>query len=109
MSPRLPPAVRVSWRPSARDDLLDIYRYIVKAGAPATALAYASSIEAFANGIGELPFAGRARDDLRPGMRVRFFKSIVVAYEIGDGRVRLLRILHTARDYERILKEGNLE
>ena len=42
-------------------------------------------------------------------MRVRFFKSIVVAYEIGDGRVRLLRILHTARDYERILKEGNLE
>ena len=101
--------MRVSWRPSARDDLFDIYRYIVKAGAPATALAYATSIEAFANAIGELPYAGRVRDDLRTGMRIRLFKSVIVAYEIQDGRVRILRILHAARDYERILKEGNLD
>jgi toxin ParE1/3/4 len=101
--------VRVSWRPGARDDLFDIYRYIVKAGAPATALAYATSIEAFANTIGELPYAGRVRDDLRAGLRVRSFKSVIVAYEISDGRVRILRILHAARDYERVLMESNPE
>jgi plasmid stabilization system protein ParE len=96
--------VKVRWHPRSRRELTDIYDYIVKSGSPLTALAYASAIEAYANSIGRLPYSGRPRDDLRKGIRVRHFKSVAIAYEIVDGSVRIRRIIHHARDYERVLR-----
>ena len=100
--------MRVSWRPAARDDLLDLYLYIAERGAPEAALRYAGEIEAFADAIGHFPRSGRARDDIRPGLRMKPFRSVLVAYEIREDAVHVLRILHAARDYARLL-EGNGE
>jgi toxin ParE1/3/4 len=96
--------VRVSWTNAARQDLLDLYDYISLAGSPTAALSYVTRIEAFADTFGDFPQSGHARDDIRPGLRVRSFRSAVIAYEIVDTRVDILRVVHAARDYQRELK-----
>ncbi|AQR63512.1 hypothetical protein BZG35_12180 [Brevundimonas sp. LM2] len=44
------------------------------------------------------PQRGRARSDLKPGLRMVVFENCVtIAYLIGDGRVDVLRFLYRGR------------
>lgn len=56
------------------------------------------------------PLAGRARDDVRPGMRtITFKKRTVVAYEVdessGELMVNVLGVFHGGQDWEAALGE----
>lgn len=44
------------------------------------------------------PRAGRLRDDLRPGLRSLAVGNYVIFYRLGKSRVRILRVIHGARD-----------
>ena len=48
------------------------------------------------------PRAGRRRDELMPGLRSFPFGAYVVFYRELHGGIRVIRILHGARDIERI-------
>ena len=62
------------------------------------------------DGILVFPIAGRARDDVRPGMRTSTFKKkTLVAYEVdessGDLVVNILGVFHGGQDWKAALGE----
>ncbi len=62
------------------------------------------------DGILVLPLAGRARDDVRPGMRTSTFKKkTLVAYEVdessGELVVNILGVFDGGQDWEAALGE----
>ena len=93
-------------RPAAEEDLAQIARYIAEAsGSADRALDYVRRIREWCNHLKTFPQAGRARDDLRPGVRiVAFERRVVIAYTIlGSGDVEIGRFFHGGRDYEAIM------
>lgn len=62
------------------------------------------------DGILVFPLAGRARDDVRPGMRTSIYKKkTLVAYEVdessGELVVNILGAFHGGQDWEAALCE----
>lgn len=62
------------------------------------------------DGIATFPLAGRARDDVRPGMRTTTFKRrTVIAYLVeeasGQTVITVLGVFHGGQDWERVLSE----
>ena len=71
---------------------------------------FVSAILDHIDGILLFPFAGRARDDVRPGMRTTTFKkTTLVAYEVdessGELVVNILGVFHGGQDWEAVLGE----
>jgi toxin ParE1/3/4 len=48
------------------------------------------------------PFAGRARDEIRPGLRSRASGPYVIFYRVKDDVIEIVRILDGRRDLGRI-------
>jgi toxin ParE1/3/4 len=93
-------------RPAAQEDLIDIGRYIAEAsGSAERALDYIRRIREWCEHLKTFPQAGRARDDLRPGLRiVAFERRVVIAYMIlPSGDVEIGRFFYGGRDYEAII------
>lgn len=92
----------VVFREEAIADLHEIYDYIAgQAGSPELAWRFIQRIRLRCRRIGDVPFGGRARDDLFPGLRVvPFERSAVVAYIVEDETVRVTNIFYGGRDYE---------
>ena len=61
---------RTVFTPEAERHLVDLYRYIAANGYPETAARFTDSIAAFCEDIATLPLQGKARDDIRPGLRI---------------------------------------
>jgi len=79
--------LKVRFRASANADLLTILEYVFDVSrSMMTARNYTRRIRDRCLRIGNVPFGGRARDDLVPGLRtVPFESSAVIAYTIeGD-------------------------
>jgi toxin ParE1/3/4 len=89
-------------------DLDEIYRYITDAsGSPLTAIQFVRRIRRRCRRIGNVPFGGRGRDDLKPGLRtVPFEHSAVIAYKIEEGAVRITNVFYGGRDYEALYRGG---
>jgi toxin ParE1/3/4 len=60
----------VVFSPEARDDLLQLYRYIAEHSGAERAIGYIERIEAFCQGFSTFPERGACRDDLFSGLRV---------------------------------------
>jgi toxin ParE1/3/4 len=63
------------------------------------------------DGIATFPFAGRARDDVRSGMRTTTFKKrTVIAYVVddrsGDRVITVLGVFHGGQDWEHALSDS---
>lgn len=104
-----PAAVRrapVSFRPEARDDLIEIFRLILRlSGSTSVARNFVERIRDRCNRIGLVPEGGYRRDDLEPGLRtVPFERSAVVAYRFENGRVRITNVFYGGRDYEALYR-----
>ncbi len=69
---------RVVFTPEAEDHLDELYRYIADAAAPNIAADYIDAIITRCEGLAEFPHQGRARDDIRPGLRTTTFKKRTV-------------------------------
>jgi toxin ParE1/3/4 len=64
--------------------------------------------------IPEFPYAGRARDDIRTGMRTTTFKNgTLVAYEVdessGEPVVNIVGVFHGGQDWEAALGEDQID
>ena len=94
-------ARRVVFSPEAEEDLAQIYDWIADAGNPVTALNYVTRI---ADECRTLDFAserGRARDDVRSGLRTMGFeRSATIAFVVELDQVTILRIFKGGRNWE---------
>ena len=74
-------SLSVVFTPEAEDQLLGLHRYIAAAGSTEVAARYTESIVAFCEDLGAFPQRGRARDDIRSGLRtVGFRRRVVIAF-----------------------------
>jgi toxin ParE1/3/4 len=84
-------------------DVLDIVRWI-RADNPAAALRFIDAFKSTVEQLSRMPEIGRARPDLGApetrSWRVKGFRKYLIFYEAFPDRVRLLRVLHGARDLQ---------
>lgn len=88
--------MRLIWSPEARDDLIEIYRYVA-ADNPSAARRLHETIKQGAAVLRDNPHAGRP--GRVPGTREWVISGApyVVPYQIQEDRVELLRVYHAAR------------
>lgn len=98
--------LRVRYRPEAVADIEDIFRYVLRVSASqVTAERLVGRIMERCHRIGDAPMAGRARDDLEPGLRtVPFERTVVIAYMVEDDCVRITNVFYGGRDYEALYR-----
>lgn len=96
----------VGFAPEAEQQLFDLYRYIATAGSPEDAARFVDSIVTFCEGLATFSVVGRARDDIRPGLRVvGYRRRVVVAFTVIGQSVVIVGIFYGGRDYEAVLTE----
>ena len=94
---------RLVYTNAALDDLEELFWFIA-ADNPRRARSYIGEIEAFCLKLCETPEIGVSREDLRQGLRIfPLWRRLVIAYELPEGRVDILRIFTSGLDYEAIL------
>jgi toxin ParE1/3/4 len=87
--------------PQARAELNGIWNYIVKeSGNAAAADGVIDSITDRFYLLGQYPRLGRARDDLRPGLRSYPVGEYVIIYAIEGEDVEILHVFHGRQDIE---------
>lgn len=101
---------RINYSPEAEQQLNELDDWISKAASAEIARRFVSAILDQVDGILVFPLAGRARDDVRPGMRTSTFKKrTLVAYEVdessGELVVNILGVFHGGQDWEAALGE----
>lgn len=91
------------YTPAARADLEEIFWFIA-ADNPRRARSYVAEIEEACRKLGDMPEIGAPRPDLRPGLRTfALWRRIVIAYELPEGRLDVLRIFSAGQDFEAIM------
>ena len=101
---------RINYTPEAERQLNELDDWITNAASADIARRFVSAILDHIDGILLFPLAGRARDDVRPGMRTSTFrKRTLVAYEVdesaGELVVNILGVFHGGQDWESALRE----
>lgn len=98
--------LRVEFRASADADLLTIFEYVFDlSGSAETARRFTRRIRDRCERIGNVPFGGRPRDDLFPGLRtVPFEHSAVIAYTVNGESVWITNIFRGGRDFEALYR-----
>lgn len=87
----------------ARADLIRIADHIAE-DSPRRATSFVRELVASARQIGETPYGYALLPDYADhGIRRKPHRAYTIFYWIVDGRVDVLHILHSARDYEAIL------
>jgi plasmid stabilization system protein ParE len=96
----------VALAPFARTQLTVLFRYIATESGPETARRFTGEIVAYCEGFATFPLHGRARDDIRPGLRtIGFRRRVTIAFEVEADRVMILGIFYGGQDYETLLQQ----
>jgi toxin ParE1/3/4 len=96
-------AHKLIYRARAQEDLEAIYRFIAQ-DSPARAFSFIDQIQERCDLLRDSPEQGRARHDLRPGLRVvPFGRSVVITYQVTGDTIEVLRIFYGGQDYETIM------
>lgn len=99
---------RVEVAPAALGDLRAIALYIADDN-PDRAESFVAELEARFAAIGERPLSFPARDEIGPGLRgATHGRYRILFRDLGD-RVRIVRVLHAARDDAALAAEGGLD
>ena len=104
---------RINYTPEAQQQLNELDDWITRAASAEVARRFVSAILDHIDGILLFPLAGRARDDVRPGMRTTTFKKkTLVAYVLDDSSdeavVNILGVFHGGRDWEALFTEDHV-
>ena len=89
--------------PLAELDLEEIWLYVAQDRGVASADRLIDEIARRLWLLATHPDAGRARDDIAPGLRSFPVKSYVLYYRTSDQGVLVARVLHGKRDQEAVL------
>ena len=90
-------------RPLARLDLGSIWRHVAEDN-PAAADALVARITACFERLAEMPGMGIPTDRLERGLRRMPLDRYMIFYETADDGVVIERVLHGARDLDRLLR-----
>lgn len=88
------------WSPEALDDRERIWDYYVRVAGRHTAEKILREIAEVIALLEEHPFAGRARNELRPGLRSFASTPHVVFYRVVDDTPQIVRVLDGRQDIE---------
>jgi toxin ParE1/3/4 len=102
IDPRRP----IVWSPDARADLSEIWSYYAKVASRQIADKIAREIGEVCRLLEDHPFAGRARDEVRSGLRSIAARPHVVFYRVNNDVPEIVRILDGRRDLDEIFAES---
>jgi toxin ParE1/3/4 len=103
MGQHRPPVV---WSPEARADLTEIWNYHARVAGAYSADKIIRGIAAACQPLEQHPFAGRSRDELRPGMRSVAASPHAIFYRLVEGRAEIVRVIDGRRDIEDVFTGG---
>jgi toxin ParE1/3/4 len=93
---------RVLFTQSAQTDLIEAWAFIAEEN-PTAANRVLDTIEREANALSSQPLMGRARPELAAGVRSWSTSTpYILFYLADDSGVTVLRVLHHARDIQRV-------
>lgn len=78
----------------------EILQYTAETWGDETSDAYAASLLEATQRLTEFPAVGRAREDIRPGLRTFPVRQHLILYRVHSDTVRILRVLHARRDLQ---------
>lgn len=90
--------------PAARTDLIEIGDFIALDN-PARAASFVAEIEAKMAQVAERPTGFSSRDDLHKGLRSARHGRYLIFFAEFDDEVRIVRVLHGARDLPELLRD----
>jgi toxin ParE1/3/4 len=96
----------ILWSPEAVADIDRLWGYYVQAAGRGTADRILREIAAAVAVIDDFPLAGRARDEIRPGLRSLAAAPQIVFYRLKDDRPEIVRVLDGRQDIEEIFSDG---
>lgn len=100
----------VVFTPEAVAHLEELFLYLAEAASPDVAARYTDAIVRHCETLRTFPRRGALRDDIRPGLRITSYrKRVVVAFYVDVGKVNIVGVFCGGRDYEAILREGEIE
>lgn len=88
---------------AARQDLREIYRHIAAQNPGAAGRLRETFLDTFRT-LAKNPLMGEARDDIAHGVRVFVVGNYVILYQPIASRIRIVQVVHAARDIEAILR-----
>lgn len=89
---------KLVWSPEAQSDLGAVWRWGAERFSLTAADKHVGSIHAAAGMLRFSPLVGRARDDLRPGVREIVIYPTVLLFRIGAEAVEVLRVIDGRRN-----------
>jgi toxin ParE1/3/4 len=95
----------IIWSPEARADLSEIWDYYAGRAGRHRADKNVREIHDALRLLEDHPFAGRARDEVRPGLRSITARPYVIFYRMRGDVAEIVRILHGRRDLDDIFAE----
>jgi toxin ParE1/3/4 len=95
------------WSPEALDDRERIWDYYVRVAGRHTAEKVLREIAEVIALIEDHPFAGRARDEVRPGLRSFAATPHVVFYRVAGETPQIVRMLDGRQDIEEKFAAGD--
>ncbi len=98
-------ALRIVYRPLARDDLKDIYDALEKAAGPEVAFGVVEAIEKRCETLSTFLERGTPRPEIGPGVRsIPFRRRATIAYRVDAEEISVIGIMYAGRDLA-VLKE----
>jgi toxin ParE1/3/4 len=94
------------WSPEAERDLFEIWDYVWLAATAAVADKQLREIERVCFVLGAWPEYGRARNDVRAGLRSVAVSRYVVFYRVTKSAIEIVRVLDERREVEAIFEDG---
>jgi toxin ParE1/3/4 len=93
------------WSRLATQDLLDIWSYVGNEASLAVADKLLREIDRGCFALGAWPEYGKARDDIRKGLRSVLVSRYVVFYRATKTAIEIVRVLDERRDVDMIFAE----
>ena len=97
----------ILYRPKARLDLKEVYRYIAEIN-PDAAANVVRQVAAKARLLAETPRMGQLVENLSPKLRRFPVGVFLIFYREKDHGIEVVRVLHGARDIDAIFQDDSL-
>ena len=93
------------WSPESEQDLLDIWAYSARRWSLEIADERLDAINASCDYLRQSPLSGRARDELKRGLRSVVVHPHVVFYRVSGTNLDIVRVLDGRRDLDAIFAQ----
>ena len=97
----------IIWSPEALDDVDHLWDYYARIAGRATADKVIREIAKVVKTIDDFPSAGRARDEIRAGLRSLAATPQIVFYRLNNDRPEIVRVLDGRQDIEEIFSDDD--